>query len=114
MTLSVIAADGALRPYFPRALHVYDDLASDLLTDANVKLPRYSPFVSLTDELESVVTFNIFLNHSKAMTGIDSPFCCDALHSNVALLPISAVTLRRKGVGAPSKKRHCQMTSSRL
>ena len=102
MTLSVIAADGALRPYFPRALHVYDDLASDLLTDANVKLPRYSPsFVSLTDELESVVTFIPFLNHSKAMTGIDSPFCCNTLHSNVALLPISAVTLLRKRVGAP-------------
>ena len=90
MTLRVIGADGALRPYFPRPLHVYSELASDFLTDAKIRLPLYFLSVKRTDELERVATFAPFLNHSKAMIG---PLCSDASHSNAACFPFSTVTL---------------------
>ena len=80
---------------------MYDDVASDILTDENVKLPRYFPFVKGADELESVVTFIPSLNHSNLMIGINSPFCCATSHSNVACCPSLIMTLLRTGLGAP-------------
>ena len=58
MTSSVIAIDAPLRPRTPRALHVYNELASVLLTDVNVSVPLYLlPFATRTDELEGLVKF---------------------------------------------------------
>ena len=90
MTSSVIAADGALRPCFPRALHVCNELASDFLTDENISLPLYCPFVKQTDELERVVTFVPFLDHSNATIGINGLLCA---HLSVARFPFLTVTL---------------------
>ena len=68
MTSSVIAVDASLRPRIPRALHVYNEPASVLLTDVNVNVPLYLlPFVTRTDELEGLVKITPFLNHSNVM-----------------------------------------------
>ena len=67
VTLSVIAVDELLTPRSPRALHVYEELASVFLTDANVSVPRYLTDVTLTDELKGLFNFVPFLNHSNSI-----------------------------------------------